>query len=572
MSSLSAAAQDLWDDKDAVDSEEDSDAEDEDDDPNLRALRDAMPGRRHIKGIDYGFYFNADDFKGTDMQLWWMTRVRDAWDNPPFQQDCTIDDRCRYTHNVMQLIYLTVTEPDIGLRICAKSQRLHWYMPWLDHRVTNTPHAEALYRTSLLLGEALRRSHFICCQPYNSATATTFEEERLRNFRILALANYLQVVILPDWTDLEWDKEVGMDISRVWLSNMTQWLLALCYFMTGTKLMNAARGIHGMECKEEMVPGARPDSGPGLRSGMVSANDVARALIQGASGDGRVLDGIAGLISQTQHSMTGVDDILDASCLAASDVQPPVVQGGASAMAQAACMFMLGAEVLAQQEEVRPVYLTNEERAALDADQCFTSLHHNVKMKLPDALNLDGCKRDWHMRARDEQCQAWSRQPWPTRLMGLWLRCEGDYFMARSVVDGVNRTDLRIMGAMCHIIALQEFGVNVVTTEQVNRSVLSVEYIENGMRASDVIINTGKGSAVMQAAEVNFDFMLDATEVMDKYMRRDHEGKPTQHVKLPWDHLHKCCNQIKDAAQKSVTDKIARLTPSYKPGKPGPRQ
>jgi hypothetical protein len=560
--------------------EEDSDSDDpnevhyNDEDADLRALQRAIPKRRQVRSMVYEDYFNSEDFMESNLKLWKMSRTLNAWDNPPYAEFCTMDDRIQYARNVCSFCYWTLDHPNVEKRVKSKSQKTHWVFPWL-HKISNTPRAEALYRIALLACETLRRSHFICCQPYNTLTATQFDEERRRVLEVLGLLNYLQTVILPLWIDLEWDKHAAMDCSKPWLASMTQWILALAYFMTGTVMMNRARGLESTPICERKTQSTV--SGPGMRTDTLRAKDIVSGLFEvstdSKSKDAGVLSGVSNLMRYTNNALVSQDELMSESRQASAEAQAVVQQGQIDTMRIAACMFYLGTETLSKQATHRPVYWLQEEMDALKEDECFESLEHNINMVLPSHLDLTRAS-EWRMRAQDERCQEWARMPWPARMMGLWLRCEGDVYMAQSTQDNtaLERPFLQVMGALCHVVALQEFGVNIVTEEEIARSMLSVDDIHKGIRPSTALKNFGRHGSIRgvantrsdSARSVQFDFLTDTqASYLKGVISTDTYGNEENLIRIPWDQLHKvvAAEDVSEVKQ-MMAQKVASLLPN----------
>ena len=580
MSRFEDAAKGIWEEvqgrrgyRNNDEEEDDEDDGEYEEDSNLRALRRAIP--RAYRPMQYEFYFSDESFKGAKLQLWRMTRTREQWDSPPFRADFSVDERIQYAMDLCEFVWLTVDRPEVGRRKLSKSERTHWCMPWL-RKFSNTPRAEALYRIVLLAFEMLRRSHFICCQPYNGGSATQFEEERVRVQRVLMLVLYLRSTILPQWKDQDWEKYNGMDCTQAMLASVSQWLRALLYFMLGTKFMNHSRGISGTrKITDDNKTAANSGSAePALQNTGVNARSLMQKLMDEESGS------VSTLVAQTSNAVMGHDEVLNAMQAASAGLQPELLSTDRNGDCKdhirlAAAFFLSAAQILELQDGTRPVYWTEDERVALAEDQCFEPLTHDVRMReLPTNLNVHRDAPHWHMRALDERAAAWSRMPWPHRIMGLWLRCEGDYFMWLSRHGSLRAcADNRVRGAMCHVVALQEFGANVVTYEEVQRSQMDEDQLKKGTRAPGGLKNmgrhgTGVGGASGGGSAVQFDFLGNRTA---SYMKAYYPQAKGLHdedadggvLELPWEVLHRETMNTQPAAKTLAEKQITKEAPEF---------
>ncbi len=476
-------------------------------DLELRNLLRSVP--KQFDGIAFESCFNQSDFNVLGVKLYTLTQRRDQWDNPETwsQNGFTFDHRLDYARDLCDFWYLTCHRQRKEDVAKFNTRTLHFYLPWL-RRATNRPHGEVMYRIVLCAHECLRRSHDIACQPYDSLSAGDFKAELRRVQRTVALMTYLRTVILPTWTDYDWSGEDGMCCNAVKLQSLLSWLNALMFFMSGTVAMCTARGIRFPdEIKEDADH--RNTTAPQVLARMMSRGLLSEADTCRSQAT-HTLSDLHDLAHRAAQAVSGRDEAYDATFQASAGMQRSIMESDRAPdlVIAAAAAFRSAANFILDQPKSREVRWTHDEQVAVTcAGQICEAIVHDTRVAMPSQLELPTSKAEqkaWSLSVGDDLCEDWAAQPWWNRLTGLSLRCLGDYYLSLcNKKECRNRAHNRVLAALCHVVALTEYGTNVLTPENLSRMALDPDDMNRRVPLEPVSSNR-KGKVT-----VDFTFLND---------------------------------------------------------------
>lgn len=524
-------------------------------DPTLQLLIDSVPSQPC--GIRFENHFAASDFVGTGVELWQMSQHRASWDNPPWTLDFTMDKRIEYTQSMCAFVNATCGKDAVK----TNTQRLHFTLPWLGI-FSNCPRAEAVYRIVLLGFECLRNSHIICCQPYNSVTATQFKAEYTRVVKTWALLIHLKGSLTSEWANVRWYEPAAMDCPPDMLASLIEWLKAYLLFMMGTQMMCKARGI------EASSVGIATDK-PGMDNNKLRFADLVNDVVSKTGGSASTTNTAFSVLAEMNRAaltVVGDDSEFKAMEHASAGVQSRLMPDKSTTgnLALAAACMKLAAQILSRQQTDRVPFWTERERDALkDAQVMDTITHTNTSLDLPERLAVPAYTdlQNWTQTANDDSCIDWARLPWWERLRGLWLRCLGDVYMWSSVHTVYNQPLNRARGAVCHLVAYLQFGANVVTAEEAQRSRIEHDQLH---RQGDLKTIEDNESMVFRkyrsCTAVDFTFLADASiDIMRDGWFDENEA----HIELNWNTL----DAPVEVKMKAVSGLLAAQVTKFEPCK-----